>query len=97
MTILSRTTGDVDLYRLKGRLDASGFAQIQFILKRLSGAKPMQFDFRRVNNMAESCAMDSVQNMLDSAPQGTELVFSGLPPQARLAFSNAGVPQGVFI
>jgi hypothetical protein len=97
MTILSRSMGNVDLYRLKGRLDKPALAQLQFILTRLSGTKPMQFDFRLVSNMGEDSAVDSLQNMLASVPEGTNLVFSGVPLNARYVYSEAGVPQGVFI
>jgi hypothetical protein len=97
MTILSRSTKDLDLYRLKGRLDASSFAQIQFILERLSGSRTMQFDFRRVNNMDESCAVFSLQSMLDTVPCGSTLVLSGIPQRTQEAVSVEGTTNDVFI
>lgn len=96
MHILQRSLGDLDLFRLKGRLDDGAVEQLAFILA-MPGARRIQFDFRRVDNTTGPEAVRLLMSVLARRPQGRGLLFSGIPHTAARRHAQSGLPSAIFV
>lgn len=97
MHIVARAQPDASVYRLKGRFDEPGVAQLSFILNRLSVERPVLFDFRRVQNAGEPLAAGLLKSVIAGAPSGARVRFSGFDRKIVENHSRDGVPRDAFV
>jgi hypothetical protein len=97
MHIVQRSRGDLDLFRLKGRLDGGAVEQLAFILRAMPGGRRIQFDFRRVDNAAAPEAARLLKSVLARRPEGRGLLFSGIPHTAARRHALEGLPPALFV
>jgi hypothetical protein len=97
MHIVQRSQGDLDLFRLKGELDAGSVEQLAFILGAMPGGRRIQFDFRQVRNAAGPEAAGWLKTVLARRPAGRGLLFSGIPQPAARRHARAGLPPAIFV
>ena len=97
MHIVQRSTKDLDLFRLKGRLDAGSVEQLAFILHAMPRGRRVQFDFRLVDNAGTPEAAGLLLSVLGRRPEGRGLAFSGIPTPAVRRHAREGVPPALFV
>jgi hypothetical protein len=79
MHIVQRSQANLDLFRLRGRLDDSGISQLEFLLRVLPVERTVLFDMRRLANSADPALPSLLAGMMSRAPQGKRIEFAGLP------------------
>jgi hypothetical protein len=97
MHIVARPQPDAAVYRLKGRFDRPGAAQLAFILSRLPLERPVLFDFRRVVNAGERPAAELLREVIAGAPRGARVRLSGFGRHIVDRHSRDGVPRDAFV
>lgn len=96
MHIVQRSQGDLDLFRLKGELDAGAVEQLAFILA-MPGSRPVQFDFRQVRNLDRPEAAPLLRRVVERRPDGRGLRFSGIPQPVARRHAREGLPPAIFV
>lgn len=96
MHIMQRSQEGLDLFRLKGELDAGAVEQLAFILA-MPGARPVQFDFRQVPNVDRPEAAPLLKSVVARRPEGRALRFSGIPQPVARRHAREGLPPALFV
>lgn len=97
MHIVQRSQPDLDLFRIRGRLDGPGAHQLEFIMRALPVNRAVLFDLRRLANATDPDLPQLLKRLVDLAPSGKRIQFAGLPGANTNTLSREGTPAAAFI
>ena len=96
MHIVQRSQPNLDLFRIRGRLDEPGVHQLAFLLRAMPVSRAALFDLRRLSNAREPGLGSLLEQVRAHAPHGKQVEFLGLPHTTVTNHTRRGVREPAF-